>query len=358
MRKGVTIDLWILVPFITLLLFSVAIIRSVSPGEIPQHLLYLGIAIFVWIIISSVDYRLFASFSAALYGIGLLLLLITLVFGPLTRGSIRWITLGPLTIQPSELIKPIMILVLARFAVHWKLHRAKQGIAYLLLLAVPLLLVFKQPDLGSSLVLAAAGLSIAFMGGISLRAFALILAGIVVLLPLTGSLLKPYQRERLVSFLDPYADPLGSGYSVIQSVIAVGSGQIVGRGLGHGTQSQLRFLPERHSDFIFASLAEELGIVGALVILGCYLALFVRLLRICRQANDSFGSLIAIGVFSTIFFQMTVNIGMNLGLLPVTGITLPLISSGGSSLLATSASLGLAQSVARRTRPQETIEIH
>ena len=223
---------------------------------------------------------------------------------------------------------------------------------------IPLLVVLKQADVGSALVLGAVGIMIAIGRGVSLRFLGMLLGGAVLLLPGFLKLLAPYQRERLSSFIDPYSDPLGSGYSVIQSVIAVGSGQLFGRGLGHGTQSQLRFLPERHSDFIFAALAEELGFIGAAIVLFCYLALLMRLIKIAKSSPDLFGSLITVGVFTMITFQVAVNIGMNVGLIPITGITLPLISSGGSSLIATAVSLGLVQSVGRRIKPEVSIEIH
>jgi len=356
MHKGL-FDFWITAPIVILLAFSLALMRSVIPEEIPQHFLYVGIALLTFLVVSSIDYRLFGSLAPVFYVASLLLLVTTFIFGQVTRGAIRWIQIGPLTIQPSELTKPLLIIALSQWATRWRLRHIQALLMYIILLLIPLILVIKQPDLGSALVIGAVGVIIAFSAGISLKFLGMLFGGAVVSFPLIFTLLKPYQRERLSSFINPYADPLGSGYAVIQSVIAVGSGQLFGRGLGHGTQSQLRFLPERHSDFIFASLAEELGLIGTLLVLGCYLVLLARLLRISQQARDSFGSLVVIGVFGMILFQVTVNIGMNLGLLPITGITLPLISSGGSSLIATAISLGFAQSVARRRKPPQTIEI-
>ncbi len=350
-------DVWIIVPIIILLSFSFLQLKSVVPEEIPYQFLYIGISFLTFIIVSSLDYRIFGSLTKALYIVSLILLVTTLIFGQVTRGSIRWIEIGSLTIQPSEIIKPLIILSLAHWASRWKLNQAKAILLYIIALVVPLVLVFKQPDLGSALVIGALGLFIAVAGGMSLKFLGILFFFITISFPVFFQFLKPYQQERLHSFINPYSDPLGSGYAMIQSVIAVGSGQVFGRGLGHGTQSQLRFLPERHSDFIFASLAEELGLVGSLAVLGCYLLLLLRLLIIAKGASDSFGSLVVLGVFGMIFFQVMENVGMNLGLLPVTGITLPLVSSGGSSLLATIISLGLVQSVARRPKTTQTIEI-
>jgi len=209
------------------------------------------------------------------------------------------------------------------------------------------MLIFLQPDLGSSLVVFIFWLGIAFAAGIPKRLIAGLGLVAAALFPLSWLILKQYQKERIFSFLNPFSDPLGSGYNMIQAMVAVGSGQWLGRGLGRGTQSHLMFLPERHSDFIFASLAEELGFLGGFLLIIVYAFLLWRLLKIASQAKEKYGVLICLGVFSMIFVQVLINIGMNLGLVPVTGITLPLISSGGSSLLATVISLGIVQNIAR-----------
>ncbi|MCH7951384.1 rod shape-determining protein RodA [Patescibacteria group bacterium] len=350
-------DPWIIGSIIVLLLFSLIVLRSVLPGEIGQQLLFVILGVVAFLFLSQIDYRILSELSRFFYGVAVVLLVATLIFGQATRGSVRWLEIGPLTIQPSEFIKPVMILFLATFVHTRSLRRGRNLMLYVLFTALPVLLVFKQPDLGSALVLSIIGLSIAFTAGIPLMLFGLVLGGTTLSLPLIFQFLKPYQQDRLLAFIDPFADPLGSGYNVIQSMIAVGAGKLFGRGLGHGTQSQLRFLPERHSDFIYASLAEELGFIGAGLVLASYFVLLYRLFSSIKEDCEPLGSHILVGILSMFMFQVTVNIGMNIGLLPITGITLPLISSGGSSMLATMISLGIAQSVVGRNKSRQTIEI-
>jgi rod shape determining protein RodA len=225
------------------------------------------------------------------------------------------------------------------------------------LLAIPALLIFKQPDLGSTLVVAAFWWAIFFAADLPLKYFIGTTVAALASLPLVWRFLAEYQKQRITAFLNPYADPRGSGYHLLQSIIAVGSGGFFGRGLGRGIQSQLRFLPESNTDFIFASLAEELGLAGSALLLIAYFLLLKRLLFIARQAPDNFSQLLTVGVFAMMLFQLLVNIGMNLGILPITGITLPLVSSGGSSLLATMISLGLVHNISRQQLPLKSLEI-
>ncbi len=357
MGKPTTIDLWIIGPIIILQLFSIIILRSVIPGEIGKHLIVSLAALGAYGLMSQIDYRTYIPLAKFLYILSIVLLIATFVFGEPTRGSTRWINVGSFTIQPSEFIKPLMIVALSSIAHTLELRRLTHSLIYFLLLLLPVTLIFLQPDLGSAIILTVIGVAIAFFAGTQYRVFISTIAIFLVSFPLIVNLLKPYQKDRIEVFLNPFSDPLGSGYSVIQSMIAVGSGKLFGRGLGHGTQSQLQFLPERHSDFIFASIAEELGFMGVMMVLASYIVLLNYLLKIAKDSQDTIGSLIVIGVFSMLLFQVVINIGMNLGLLPVTGITLPLISSGGSSLLTTLISLGLVQSISRRKKRIETIEI-
>ena len=255
-----------------------------------------------------------------------------------------------------------MILSLASFAQKFDLNRKKNLFFYSLITLIPVFLVFKQPDLGSATAITVIGLAIALAAGLSVRHLVSGFLLSILLLPLSFNLLKPYQQERIKVFINPFKDPLGSGYSVIQSTVAVGSGQLWGRGLGHGTQSQLRFLPESHTDFVFASIAEELGFAGSFALLLSYFVLLNRMLVIASKSEDTFAKLIVLGVFSLITFQFTVNIGMNIGIVPITGVTLPLVSSGGSSLVASLACIGLVHSVSRKMKLQfskntQTIEI-
>jgi len=226
-----------------------------------------------------------------------------------------------------------------------------------MLIALPVFLIFRQPDLGSSLVLIFVWLGMMFVAGVPIRYFAIGAVVSAIFLPIGWHFLATYQKSRLTTFIDPLSDPLKSGYHLMQSIVAVGSGGLWGRGLGQGTQSQLRFLPESHTDFIFASLAEELGLVGSLLLLVLLACLLSRILRVSPQAVDKYGELISAGVFFMIAFQAFINIGMNIGLVPITGITLPLISFGGSSLLSTLLSLGLVASISNKTSKTFPFEI-
>lgn len=341
---------------LSILFFGLLLGASVYPHLFWHQALFALVGILLFLLFAWLDYRVFQGLWPHLFWASIVFLVSTFVFGGVTRGAIRWISLGPFTLQPSELVKPFLILAFAGFAVRSKFPTKFVKLVGLLLL--PAFLTFFQPDLGSTLVLTAAWGGIILASGVSLRQVLATLLAVILLLPLGWQFLKPFQRERLYTFLNPYADPLGSGYNVIQSQIAVGSGQILGRGLGRGTQSHLNFLPERHTDFIFASLAEELGLVGAGLTLAAFSLLLYRILRAAFFSREDFGRVVALGIFSLLFFQVFVNIGMNLGLVPITGITLPLVSYGGSSLVSTMISLGLAVSVARWRKVPVGLRLH
>jgi rod shape determining protein RodA len=297
------------------------------------------------LLIILLNYRLLLNSAGVLYGGLLLLLVVTFVIGIETRGSTRWIDLGLATLQPSELAKPILVLTLTAFFLKFPPHKIRSLFFSLLIVLLPTLLVFAQPDLGSALILGLIWFGLVYLAGVKLKYFlGLIVLGLVAL-PLGFNLLKDYQKERLLSFLNPEADPLGTGYNLVQSIIAVGSGQLLGRGFGRGTQSHLNFLPEQKTDFIFATTAEELGFVGVVIILILFSILIYRLLVIARESESKGGALLCYGAVLVIASQLFVNAGMNMGLLPITGITLPFVSFGGSSLISMIALVALAQSV-------------
>lgn len=343
----------------SLLLVSLGllVLFSVAPDEFNRQLGFVGLGLGLFFLLSRTDYRLWQPLYPWLYGLSLGLLLLTSLFGYTARGATRWLALGGWQIQTAEIIKPLLILSLAGWLTRVSAWKPRPIASLLIGLLLPLVLVFKQPDLGSSLIILSAGLGQIFAAGFPLLLMLIAGVGLGVSAPLLWHLLRDYQRLRLLTFLNPQADPLKTGYNAIQAMIAVGSGQLWGRGLGHGTQSHLKFLPERHTDFIFASLTEELGFAGALLVLILFLILLARVLLIARSAPDRFGYLLCIGVFASLFAQVFINLGMNLGLTPVTGITLPFLSSGGSSLLATFISLGLVASVAARPRPPLPLQI-
>ena len=336
-------DRGLIFPAVGVLLIGLLALGGMSPALLVSQLVFLGIGLLAFWFFSHFDY-LNHQYLLKHYAVGgLVLLLLPFLFGIATRGAVRWIPLGSFTLQPSEIIKPFLILILAWFLSRSapKLLELKTGLIYLGLLAVPALLIFKQPDLGSALVVAAIWLVMLLMSKAPKTYLVILLLLAAVVSPLTWRFLADYQKQRLTSFIDPYADPKVSGYQLIQSVVAVGSGGFLGRGLGHGFQSQLNFLPERQTDFVFATIAEELGTLGAGTLLVLYALLLLRLLKIAKNTSDNFSFLIVIGVFALMTIQGMVNIGMNLGLMPITGVTLPLVSAGGSSLLTTLICLGL-----------------
>lgn len=246
-----------------------------------------------------------------------------------------------------------MILILAQYFSlrHIELYRIRHIIASGIYTAIPALLIFFQPDLGSAMVLIFLWLGIMIIAGIKFQQLVILfLIGIIILSIAWLVVLKPYQKDRIISFINPYIDPRGSSYQRIQSVIAVGAGQLWGRGLGQGSQSQLQFLPEQHTDFIFASIAEEWGFIGVCILFVAYCILFWRIIKTSLQASNNFARLFCIGALVVFFFQIFVNIGMNLGLLPIAGISLPFLSYGGSNLIISFITLGIIQSIVVRRR--------
>ena len=312
--------------------------------------LWAAIGLAVMVAIAMFDYAWLGTFAPLLYLITLGLLAAVLALGVESLGAQRQVCRFGLCFQLSEIAKVLMIVVLAKFfADRQKSIGSPLTIAGgLAVLGPAVLLVYKQPDLGTTLVFVAIFFGIAFMAGARMWQ----LVGLVAIggaaFPLIWSLLKPYQQGRLTAFLDPYADPQGAGWNIIQSLIAVGSGQGTGKGLTAGTQSPLGYLPIAESDFVFAGLAEDLGFVGAVILFALYIVLLVAALRVAFRARDPFGMLLASGVVAMLLFQILVNVGMAISLMPVTGIPLPFISHGGSSLVSICFALGVLQSVSMR----------
>lgn len=303
--------------------------------------------------LSVVDYRFFRSTAWILYGLGLLALVSVLIFGTAIRGTRGWFAVFGQTVQPVEFVKVMLILVLAKvLADHYdeRRHWRTLGLTGLVLLPL-IILVFLQPDLGAVLMLLAVWFGVLVFIRLPLRSLSLLLLTALVIGALSWFVvLQDFQRERILTFLDPSRDPLGVGYNLRQAKVAVGSGQLFGRGLGLGPQSQLDFLPVQETDFIFAVIAEELGFVGGVMVFGLYAFFFLRLLRILRQTTDDFASFVVAGIASLLFVQTVVNIGMNIGLVPVAGLPLPFLSYGGSALIASLAMVGLVESIAIRSR--------
>lgn len=313
----------------------------------------LGLAVFFGVLL--VDYHSLCRYAYLLYGGSLALLIAVHFVGKVGLGAQRWISLGFFDLQPSELMKLTLLLALAKnFSERY--NRQGMGLTQFLvpalLAAVPILLVLKQPDLGTALAISFVFVVMVFLVGLKSRfvIFGLLLS--LMLFPFFWHLfwhsLKDYQKDRLLTFLNPTVDPLGTGYHIIQSKIAIGSGGLLGKGFLEGTQSQLKFLPMGHTDFIFAVFAEEWGFVGVIALLGLYLTLILWGIEVAYKAKDPLGSLIAGGCVSILVFYLSINVGMTLGVAPVVGLPLPLMSYGGSSMLTTMALLGLIMNVKMR----------
>ena len=298
----------------------------------------------------SIDYRSLADKSHIIYGGIILLLLYVLFFGVVRGGSRRWIDLGPLNLQPSEFAKAMLALVLAKF--FGERRGAPQRTDLLIagaIAAVPFLMIARQPDLGTAVTLVPVLFAVAYLAGMPMRIFGILaLAGILIAPIAWKFALQDYQKERISTFLDPSQDAKGAGYQQIQARITTGSGGLSGKGFMQGTQGQLRFLPVAHNDFIFSVLAEEHGFVGVIVALGLYLFVILRSLESARLAKDRLGAYLVLGVLASFTFQVIYNIAMSAGLAPVKGLTLPLMSYGGSSMIATLAGFGLILNVRMR----------
>jgi len=313
-----------------------------------RGLLWTGIALVVFTLAAAFDYHWLKTFSWPIYAIQLGLLALTLAFGTGVGGASRWINLAGLQFQFSELAKILMIVILANYlgARRGRLDSIWSILGACALVVPPLVLVMAQPDLGTSLVFAAILAGVLFMSGASLRWLgAIALAGLAALPLVWTYLLRDYQKLRLTSFLDPLADVQGAGYQLFQSQIAVGSGGWLGKGLTNSTQNQLDFLPVQATDFVFAILAEELGFIGTLVVIGLFILLLWRILMAAWRSKDPFGTLFAAGLASMLLFQLFVNVGMVTGIMPITGIPLPFITYGGASMISIAAGLGILESI-------------
>jgi len=346
MKLSTIYDSGIVIPVLGLCGISLFLILSTTPELTMDQGISMVIGIGLYILFSSIDFRIWNRFGLVIYGACLIVLMLTF-FGPNVRGATRWIDIGTQRFQPSEVIKPFVILLLSILLSRYPPKTIKNIVISLLLFFPFIFMIFKQPDLGNVLVFIVFFVGLEIVAGLPNLYLAASSVMLFVLLPLFWFILKDYQRQRLFSFINPTHDPTGTGYNAIQAIIAIGSGGLFGLGLGKGTQSRLLFLPEYHTDFVFASLGEELGFFGGLVVLVFYIILLFRILKISFQTNDVSGRLLGIGVFWQIFIQVVINVGMNLGLLPITGITLPLLSYGGSSIISTFIALGLVSSLVR-----------
>jgi rod shape determining protein RodA len=330
-----------------LMLYSIAG-SAWKPWAAPQMIRF-GLCLLLMMGLAMLDLRVWFIAAYPVYAIGLLLLLGVAVHGHASLGATRWLDIGPIRIQPSEIMKIGLVLALARFYHGLSADQARLSWWLLIpaiLIAIPVALVAKQPDLGTAILLAVTGAAVVMLAGLSLWVIAAAVVGVAVAAPLAIKfVLKPYQLDRILTFLHPENDPSGSGYHILQAKIALGSGGILGRGYGLGSQSQLNFLPEKQTDFIFATLAEEFGLIGCVSMLALYGVAIVIALRIANLSHSHFGRLAAAGVTATFALYVLINGAMVMGLAPVVGVPMPLLSYGGTVMVTVMVGFGLVQAV-------------
>lgn len=357
-------DWWLFAFILILVIFGILIIYSVGMNSetagltrFYKQIIFAVVGLIVLFIISSVDYRLLNNYAYILYGLGVALLIAVLFSSPI-RGTAGWFNMGFLSFQPVEIAKIFLVIFLARFfsLQAFSMDKIKNILISGAFTAVYVILVLLQPDLGSALIFI--GLWLAFLLLSNVNKKQLLILFLILAIVAVSSwfiILKDYQKERILTFINPSRDSLKTGYNVIQSITAVGSGQLFGRGLGLGPQSQLNFLPEQEADFIFAVICEELGFFGALLIIVLFTLIFYRIWKIAKNTHDGYTAYLAYGILIIIFIQTVINLGMNIGLMPITGLPLPWISAGGSSLIVNLLLLGLLESIHQRDNLTQTL---
>lgn len=317
-----------------------------------SQFIWTSLGLFLILILVFIDYRILERLAYPIYVLTLLLLVVVLFMGKSAQGAQRWIPLGPVTLQPSELAKIAMAICLAKYF-HSQRRQEPMGFAALfkpfLLTVLPFVLILKQPDLGTSLIVLSVSASMILFMGVRRSVIITLVLGFLASAPLAWKfVLRPYQKDRVISFLNPEKFPLSKGYQVIQSKVAIGSGQLVGKGYLKGSQSKLQFLPKQHTDFVFSNFAEEFGFVGSMIILALYASLAILGLNVALNAKEAFGMMLAFGLTMLIACQAVINLGMETGALPVVGMTLPLFSYGGTSLLVSFVAIGILLNISMR----------
>ncbi|WP_394130469.1 rod shape-determining protein RodA [Shewanella maritima] len=328
-------------------LFAIYSASGESTAMMERQFTRMGVSLFIMLIVAQINPEILRRWALPIYIMGIILLLGVHFFGTVNKGAQRWLNLGFMEFQPSELIKLAFPITMAWYISKYPLPPKKRYLAMGgVILLIPTLLIAKQPDLGTSILVAASGIFVLFLSGMSWMIVGGFIAAVLALLPILWFfLMHDYQRTRVLTLFNPESDPLGAGYHIIQSKIAIGSGGIWGKGWLEGSQSQLEFLPERHTDFIFAVIGEEFGLMGSLLLLAIYLFIIGRGLVIASRAQTSFARLLAGSIILTFFVYIFVNIGMVSGILPVVGVPLPLVSYGGTSMLTLMTGFGILMSI-------------
>lgn len=338
--KLVQTDWFILFSILTLLITSTVVLRSLAPFLYPNYFLYIALAIIFLYFFLRIDFEIFSIFSPHLYIASIVLLVLTLLIGQITRGSVRWIPIGQFSFQPSEIVRPFLILYFSHFIFSFKLD-VKRLVKAAILFILPISIILAQPSLGVAILTAMGFFGVLMASTLNKKHLLALVLLVLLSIPFAWFALQPYQKQRVTSFLDPSKDPQGAGYSSIQAMISVGSGGSFGRGLGEGAQTQLAFLPEKHTDFIFAAIAEELGFAGSLLVLFALLVIYLRTLRILDNSLNPVARGYVSGIFLILLAETFIHLGMNMGLLPITGVPLPFVSAGGSSLVGSAMSIAL-----------------
>lgn len=350
---GLIVSVFLLLMVGLLALYSISVADGGNITDVfYKQLSFVFLGIVMMLIFASFNYNYLRSHSTAIYFVTLFVLFVVLVFGIVVRGTSGWIGVGQIHFQPVEFAKLALIIFLASFISQKKsqLGETVRLVASFILATIMIFLVLRQPDAGSAMILLGIWLGMILVSGINKKHFLFLVLGALFLVTTSWFLLADYQKDRIMTVISPELDPRGSGYNVIQSMISVGSGGMIGKGLGHGSQSQLNFLPEKHTDFIFAVITEESGLVGSFFILILYAGLFYRIKKIAEFAQDNFSYLLASGIMIMFALQTVINIGMNIGIVPVAGIPLPFLSYGGSSLIASFIALGILLNINRRKK--------
>lgn len=355
--KRLTIDWWIVMAIIIIVFFGAITMSSLGStnGYFLKQVTWSSIALIMLIAVSFIDLS-FLKRPWIIFGMYVganIVLLAVMVLGHTVKGATSWFQLGGISFQPSDIVKIILIFVLAKYLSrrHVEIADIKHLMITGIYTAIPFLLVFLQPDFGSAIIFGCIWFGMIMVSGLSKKHVLMITAvGVIMFTILWGFVFKPYQKARIMNFLNPLADVRGTGYNAYQSMIAVGSGQVVGKGVGFGTQSRLNFLPEYQTDFIFAAFAEEWGFIGTVIIIICYMIIIWRILLLARQGTTNFETLYAVGLAIYFSSHIIINIGMNIGILPVTGITLPFMSYGGSHIIAECVAVGVLFSLSKNRK--------
>lgn len=351
------IDWYLILPVVVLVLISLVTLFSLNISFFKSQLMFLIVSVFAFILFSEVNYKIIKIYATPIYIFSIAVFVLILFLGVESRGAIRWVDFFGFRFQFSEILKPFLAISFASYLIEKKIYNFRSLIDIILLLFPIVLLIFFQPDLGTALLYVGTVLITLIYVGFSLKYFIGLLLPFLVSIPIFWNFLRDYQKQRVLTFIDPASDPLGTSYNVIQSVIAVGSGMIMGKGLGQGTQSGLRFLPERHTDFIFASISEQLGFIGAVIVLIAFGFLLYKIYSIFSNSEEKFTKVFSAIVFFGFLIQIFVNIGMNIGMIPIVGVTLPFVSYGGSSLLSSFIFLGFLSSINKASKDNEVLEI-